>query len=265
MKGTPVTAPIISTTPGGQAARPTVAIFATCIADTMKPSVPKATVEVLERLGCTVVFPRGQTCCGQIMTNTGYFDQAVDTVRNYVRTFGGYDYVVAPSGSCVGSVRHQHEMLAQHAKDAALASDAKQVASRTYDLSEFLVDVLGVEDVGAWFPHKVTYHPTCHSMRVAKVGDRPLRLLRAVGGIHLLELPQAEQCCGFGGTFSLKNPDMSIAMASDKARHVRSTGAEYLVAGDHACLMNIGGVLQRQRSGVRTIHLAEILASTKEG
>ncbi|MGA4508820.1 (Fe-S)-binding protein [Propionibacteriaceae bacterium G1746] len=241
---------------------PTVALFATCIADTMKPSVPQATVAVLERLGCTVEFPRSQTCCGQIMTNTGYFDQAIDTVRNYVRTFGEYDYIVAPSGSCVGSVRHQHEMLANSIGDEALAAEAKVVAARTYDLTEFIIDVLGVEDVGAWFPHKVTYHPTCHSMRVAKVGDRPMRLLRAVGGIELVDLPEKDQCCGFGGTFSLKNSDMSIAMATDKARNVTGTGAEYLVAGDHACLMNIGGVLHRDQAPVRTIHLAEILAST---
>ena len=240
----------------------TVALFSTCITDTMKPSVPRATVEVLERLGCRVEFPREQTCCGQIMTNTGYFDEAVGTVRNYVRAFGDYDYVVAPSGSCVGSVRHQHEMIADHAGDAGLSRDAARAAGNTYDLSEFLIDVLGVEDVGAWFPHTVTYHPTCHSMRIAKVGDRPLRLLKAVAGLKLVDLPDATQCCGFGGTFSLKNPDMSIAMASDKARNVVSTGAEYLVAGDHACLMNIGGVLHRQRAGVRTIHLAEILAST---
>lgn len=248
--------------PGRPGAGLTVAIFATCIADTMKPSVPRATVEVLERLGCTVEFPREQTCCGQIMTNTGYFDQAVGSVRNYVRAFGDYDYIVGPSGSCVGSVRHQHEMIADHAGDAGLARAAGSAASHTYDLSEFLIDVLGVEDVGAWFPHTVTYHPTCHSMRIAKVGDRPLRLLRAVGGLKLVDLPEAEQCCGFGGTFSLKNPDMSIAMASDKAHSAVSTGAEYLVAGDHACLMNIGGILHRQRTGIRTIHLAEILAST---
>lgn len=242
----------------------TVALFATCITDTMKPSIPRAVVTLLERLGCRVEFPRKQTCCGQIMTNTGYFDEGLSTVKNYVDAFGGYDHVIAPSGSCVGSVRHQHEMLADHAGDAALAKEASQTAAATRDLSEFLIDVLGVEDVGAWFPHKVTYHPTCHSARIAKVGDKPLRLLRAVGGIEIVDLPEAEQCCGFGGTFSLKNPDVSIAMASDKARNVFSTGAEYLVAGDHACLMNIGGVLHRGRTGVRTIHLAEILASTQE-
>lgn len=245
-------------------ASPHVALFATCITDTMKPSVPIATVKLLERLGCRVSYPERQTCCGQIMTNTGYWDEAVPTVRNYVRSFEDYDYIVAPSGSCVGSVREQHPMLARHAGDAGLERDATAAASRTYELSEFLVDVLGVTDVGAYFPHRVTYHPTCHSVRIAKVGDRPLRLLRQVRGIDLIDLPKAEECCGFGGTFSVKNPDVSIAMASDKARHVRTTGAEYLVAGDHACLMNIGGVLHRGRSGVKTIHLAEILAATEE-
>lgn len=243
---------------------PHVALFATCITDTMKPSIPIATVQLLERLGCKVSYPASQTCCGQIMTNTGYFKEALPTVRNYVKSFGEYDYIVAPSGSCVGSVRDQHAMLAEKAGDKALQADATAVAGRTYELTEFLVDVLGVTDVGAYFPHRVTYHPTCHSMRITKVGDRPLQLLRAVRGIDLVELPMAEQCCGFGGTFSVKNPDVSIAMASDKARHVRSTDAEYLVAGDHACLMNIGGVLHRQRSGIRTIHIAEILASTEK-
>ncbi|GAA3859466.1 (Fe-S)-binding protein [Tessaracoccus defluvii] len=243
---------------------PHVALFATCINDTMQPSIPIATVKLLERLGCTVSFPKKQTCCGQIMTNTGYWKEALPTVRNYVEAFDGYDYVVGPSGSCVGSVREQHAMLARHAGDATLEKEASAAAARTYELSEFLVDVLGVTDVGAYFPHRVTYHPTCHSMRITKVGDRPLQLLRAVRGIDLVDLPKAEQCCGFGGTFSVKNPDVSIAMASDKARHVRSTDAEYLVAGDQACLMNIGGVLHRQRAGIKTIHLAEILAHTEE-
>ena len=186
------------------------------------------------------------------------------TVTNYVDSFGDYEYIVGPSGSCVGSVREQHPMLARWAKDRSLEREAEAVASRTYELSEFIVDVLGVTDVGAYFPHRVTYHPTCHSMRVAKVGDRPMRLLEAVKGMTLVPLPFAEQCCGFGGTFSLKNPDVSVAMASDKARHVRSTDAEYLIAGDNACLMNVGGMLHRQHSGIRTIHLAEVLAQTEE-
>ena len=249
------------------AARPTgvrVALFATCASDVMFPGTPKAVVTLLERLGCEVVFPDKQTCCGQPFANSGYFTESVPLVRNYVDTFAPYDYIVGPSGSCVGAVRHQHEMLAEHAGDAGLAREAGEVAGRTYDISEFLVDVLGVTDVGAYFPHKVTYHPTCHSMRIARVGDKPMRLLEAVKGITILPLADADRCCGFGGTFSLKNPDVSVAMAGDKARHVADTGAEYLVAGDNLCLLNISGVLNRQQAGVKPIHLAEILAGTEE-
>jgi L-lactate dehydrogenase complex protein LldE len=211
-----------------------------------------------------VVFPEAQTCCGQIFTNTGYADEAIPLVRGFVDTFAGYDYVVAPSGSCVGAIREQHHDLAERAGDAALVRRVDAVVPKVYDISEFIVDVLGVTDVGAYFPHRVTFHPTCHSLRVAHVGDRPERLLKAVKGVTFVELPQATECCGFGGTFSVKNPDVSISMASDKARHVRETGAEVLVAGDNMCLMNIGGVLRRQRAGVRIMHLAEILASTEE-
>ncbi len=240
-----------------------VALFATCANDVMFPQTPKAVVTLLERLGCEVVFPEGQTCCGQAFTNTGYFDEAVPVVRNYVRTFADYEYVVGPSGSCVGSVRHQHEMPAKHAGDEGLARAAAAEASRTYDISEFIVDVLGLTDVGAYFPPKVTYHPTCHSMRVAQVGDRPMRLLQEVQGITVLPLVDDDRCCGFGGTFSMKNPDISTAMAGDKARHVADTGAEFLVAGDNLCLLNISGVLGRMNSGVKPIHLVEILAATE--
>ena len=243
----------------------TVALFATCINDVMFPSTPKAVVTVLERLGCTVEFPLEQTCCGQMFTNTGYFDAAVPDVRNYVKAFSGYDYIVGPSGSCVGAVRHQHPMLAAHSGDEALAAEVDKVVARTYDFTELLVDVLGVTDVGAYFPHRVTYHPICHSVRVAKVGDRPYQLLSKVKGIDLVPLPDADQCCGFGGTFSVKNPDVSVAMGGDKARHVASTGAEYLVTGDNACLMHIGGLLHRQNAGIKTLHLAELLAHTESG
>jgi L-lactate dehydrogenase complex protein LldE len=243
----------------------TVALFATCINDVMFPGTPKAVVTVLERLGCTVEFPLEQTCCGQMFTNTGYFDAAVPDVRNYVKAFSGYDYIVGPSGSCVGAVRHQHPMLAAHSGDEALAAEVDKVVARTYDFTELLVDVLGVTDVGAYFPHRVTYHPTCHSVRVAKVGDRPYQLLSKVKGIDLVPLPDADQCCGFGGTFSVKNPDVSVAMGGDKAHNVLQTGAEYLVTGDNACLMHIGGLLHRQRAGVKTIHLAELLAHSEGG
>ncbi len=243
----------------------TVALFATCINDVMFPGTPKAVVTVLERLGCTVEFPLEQTCCGQMFTNTGYFDAAVPDVRNYVKAFSGYDYIVGPSGSCVGAVRHQHPMLAAHSRDEGLAAEVDKVVARTYDFTELLVDVLGVTDVGAYFPHRVTYHPTCHSVRVAKVGDKPYQLLSKVKGIDLVPLPDADQCCGFGGTFSVKNPDVSVAMGGDKARHVASTGAEYLVTGDNACLMHIGGLLHRQNAGIKTLHLAELLAHTESG
>lgn len=242
---------------------PTVALFATCFNDTMWPEAPRATVTLLERLGCRVLFPREQTCCGQMFTNTGYADEATPLVRSFVEVFGGYDHVVAPSGSCVGSVREQHAWLARRAGDEGLVAAVEQVAPRVLELSEFVVDVLGVTDVGASFPHRVTYHPTCHSLRMLHVGDRPLRLLREVRGIDLVELPGAEECCGFGGTFAIKNADTSIAMGADKARHVRSTGAEVLVAGDNSCLAHIGGILGRQRAGVRTMHLAEVLAATE--
>jgi L-lactate dehydrogenase complex protein LldE len=240
-----------------------VALMVTCLGDAMFPDAGKAVVTLLRRLGVDVEFPAAQTCCAQPMVNTGYLDEAVPVVRTFVRAFEGYDAVVTPSGSCAGSARHQHSIVARRSGDAGLAAAVADVSPRVHELSEFLVDVLGVEDVGASFPHSVTYHPTCHSLRMLGVGDRPERLLRAVRGLRLLGLPQAEECCGFGGTFAVKNADTSVAMGADKARHVRESGAEVLVAGDSSCLMHIGGVLTRQRAGVRVMHLAEVLASTE--
>ena len=238
-----------------------VALFTTCLVDALYPDAGRATVHLLERLGQAVEFPLEQTCCGQMHTNSGYFETAL--VRRYVDVFLPYDAVVVPSGSCTGSIRHQHLMLARAAGDARLAAQVEAVAARTYELSQFLVDVLDTEDVGAYFPHRVTYHSTCHSLRLLGVGDRPLRLLRRVRGIDLVELPRADQCCGFGGTFAVKNPDVSAAMLADKMEAVIETGAEVLCAGDRSCLMHIGGGLERLRAGVRTLHLAEILASTE--
>ncbi len=235
----------------------------TCINDALFPDTGRAVVTLLRRLGVEVDFPAAQTCCGQPMINTGYLDEAVPPLRSFVKAFDGYDAIVTPSGSCAGSARHQHAIVAQRSGDAALVAAVERTAPRTHELSEFLVDVLGVTDVGAYFPHRVTYHPTCHSLRMLGVGDRPTELLRAVRGLELVELPRAEECCGFGGTFAVKNSDTSVAMVSDKARHVRETGAEVLVAGDNSCLMNIGGTLTRQRAGVRVMHLAEILAQTE--
>lgn len=241
-----------------------VALFATCFNDTLWPETPKATVRLLDRLGCRVEFPMQQACCGQALTNTGYGRDAVPMVQRFADVFEGYDAVVAPSGSCVGSVREQHATIARQAGEHRLLERVERVAPKVYELSEFLVDVLGVTDVGAYFPHRVTYHPTCHSLRMLRVGDKPLQLLQAVRGIELVDLPSDTECCGFGGTFAMKNADVSVAMGADKCRNVAATRAEVLVASDNSCLAHIGGMLDRQRSGVRHMHLAEILASTEE-
>jgi L-lactate dehydrogenase complex protein LldE len=241
-----------------------IALFITCLADAMFPQVGRATVAVLERLGHTVVFPPDQTCCGQMHVNTGYQKQALPMVERFADVFAGYDAVVAPSGSCVGSVRHQHEVIAGRFGSPGLVEQVRGVATKTHELSELLVDVLGVTDIGAYFPHRVTYHPTCHSLRMLRVGDKPVQLLRAVEELDLVELPAAEECCGFGGTFAIKNADTSAAMLADKVRHVMDTGAQLCTAGDSSCLMHIGGGLSRIQAGTRTLHLAEILASTRE-
>jgi len=241
-----------------------VALFVTCLADAMFPEVGKATVRVLERLGEVVEFPADQTCCGQMHVNTGYQKQALPLVERFAEVFSSYDAIVAPSGSCVGSVRHQHSMIAKRFGSAGLVEQVEAVAAKTYELSEFLVDVLGVTDVGAYFPHRVTYHPTCHSLRMLRVGDKPVTLLRAVDALELVELPAADQCCGFGGTFAIKNADTSTAMLADKMRNVLDTGAEICTAGDSSCLMHIGGGLSRIRAGSKTLHLAQILAATRE-
>jgi L-lactate dehydrogenase complex protein LldE len=251
---------------GGGTAAVRVALFITCFNDTLFPETGMATVEVLERLGAEVEFPFAQTCCGQMHFNTGYQREAIPLVRRFVEVFGGYDAVVAPSGSCVSMVRELYPMAAELAEDRGLAGRIDELGPRVFELSEFLVGKLGVTDVGAYYPHRVTYHPTCHSLRMLKVGDAPLELLRNVRGIDLVELTEAEECCGFGGTFAVKNADTSAAMLSDKLRHVLDTEAEICTAGDNSCLMHIGGGLNRLRAGVGTVHLAEILASqTGEG
>ena len=241
-----------------------IALFVTCLADTLVPDVGKATTVLLERLGHRVEFPEAQTCCGQMHVNTGYQQEALLLVRRFVETFERYNVIVAPSGSCAGSIRHQHAMVARRCGDEKLAGRAEAVAGRTFELSQLLVDVLRMEDVGAYYPHRVTYHPTCHSLRLLRVGDRPVRLLRHVAGLDLVELPDADVCCGFGGTFAVKNADTSTAMLADKMRNVLGTRAEVCTAGDSSCLMHIGGGLSRLRTGVRTVHLAQILASTRD-
>jgi L-lactate dehydrogenase complex protein LldE len=224
-----------------------VALFITCFNDTLFPATGRAVVELLERLGHEVVFPEGQTCCGQMHGNTGYEEHGKTLVERWERVFAGEQVVVSPSASCVGFVR-------EHVPSSH---------GRLFELTELLVDRLGLTDVGASFPHRVTLHPTCHSLRLLRVGDRPRRLLEAVRGIDLVELPEADECCGFGGTFAVKNADTSMAMLSDKLRRVLDTRAEVCTAADNSCLMHIGGALRRQRAGTRVMHLAEILAATE--
>jgi L-lactate dehydrogenase complex protein LldE len=240
-----------------------VSLFITCFNDTIFPATGKAMVALLERLGHTVDFPMAQTCCGQMHYNTGYQRETVPLVRHFVEVFDTSEVVVSPSASCVGMVHELYPKLAELAQDAGLARAVAELIPRVFELSTFLVKKLGVEDVGAYFPHRVTFHPTCHSLRLLRVGDAPQRLLHKVKGIDLVELPHAEECCGFGGTFAVKNADTSMAMLSDKVRCVLDTEAEYCAAADNSCLMHIGGALHRQRAGVNPIHLAEILASTE--
>ena len=225
------------------------------------PAAAKATVHVLERLGHEVVFPTAQTCCGQMHANTGYVPEAADLARRTIGIFREYEAVVSPSASCVGTIREQYVHLAEEVGDELLASDARALAPKVFELSEFLVDVLGVTDVGAQFRGKVAYHPTCHSLRVLRLGDKPERLLGSVEGLELVDLDDRTECCGFGGTFSVKNADTSAAMLADKMASVRASGAEVLCAVDTSCLMHIGGGLRRTGSPPTIMHLAEILAS----
>lgn len=221
-------------------------------------------VRLLERLGHTVDFPLEQTCCGQMHYNTGYQEEAIPLVKRFVDVFEDAEVIVAPSASCVGMVHEFYGKLAERSGDPELIERVERTIPKVFELTQFLVNILGLEDVGAYYPHRVTYHPTCHSLRVLKVGDAPLKLLRNVKGIDLVELPAADECCGFGGTFAIKNADTSMAMLGDKIRHVKATGAEVCSAADNSCLMHIGGALSRQRSGVKPVHIAEILASTEE-
>lgn len=242
-----------------------VALFVPCYVDTLFPETAVAMVRLLERLDVAVDFPSAQTCCGQMHVNTGYAREALPLVRRFVDAFGAADLVVAPSASCVAMVRDHYPRLAAEAGDAALERAVAAVVPRVRELTEFLIDDLGREDVGAYFPHAVALHPTCHSVRMLHVGDRPQRLLRRVKGLRLRELPRADECCGFGGTFAVKNAETSAAMLADKVADAIGSRAEVLVAVDDSCLMHIGGGLARQRTGIRTLHLAQVLAATEGG
>ncbi|HEX2588020.1 MAG TPA: (Fe-S)-binding protein [Gaiellales bacterium] len=227
-------------------------LFITCFNDTLSPETGRATVDLLERLGHEVEFREAQTCCGQMHLNSGYRDEARDLARRFVKVFHDAEVIVTPSASCAGMVRESYPLL--------LGSDAGDVPGRVFELTELLYDRLGVSDTGASFAERVCYHPTCHSLRNLGLGDRPEQLLRTVHGLELLPLEDADQCCGFGGTFAVKNADVSAAMLADKLDRIEESGAQVVTAVDNSCLMHIQGGLRRRRSSVRAMHIAEILA-----
>ncbi|HEX5079998.1 MAG TPA: (Fe-S)-binding protein [Geminicoccaceae bacterium] len=237
--------------------QPHVALFVTCLIDLFRPSVGFAAVKLLERAGCRVDVPR-QTCCGQPAYNQGDRADTVAIARRTIAAFAGYDYVVAPSGSCAGMLKKHYPLLFDEA--SAEGAAARDLAARTYDLISFLADVCGVDAVDASLPARVTYHDACSGLRELGVKRQPRRLLASVRGLQLAELSEAEVCCGFGGTFCVKYPEISTRMVSDKAADVEATGAELVLAGDLGCLMNIAGRLKRQGSRVEARHVAEVLA-----
>lgn len=234
-----------------------VSLFITCLADQMYPQVGESVVRLLHRYGCEVDFPEGQTCCGQPAFNSGYQDETREVARAMIRAFEHSDYVVSPSGSCTGMIDHYYPHLFKD--DPVWLEKAEKLAHKTYEFSQFLVKVLGVDSIEAEFQAKVTYHPSCHAMRLLGVKEEPLKLLNSVEGVDFVELPRKEDCCGFGGTFAVKMADMSEAMVCDKAAQVCSTGASVLVGTDMGCLMNIGGRLNKEGQPVRVMHLAELL------
>jgi L-lactate dehydrogenase complex protein LldE len=237
-----------------------VSLFIACYNDTLFPETGKAVVRVLERLGHTVEFPAGQTCCGQMHWNTGYQAEAMPLLRRFVDQFKGAEAVVVPSSSCVAMMRDHYPKMALSLGDEGLIAEVDALLPRVFEFSEFLTKRLGLEDVGASYPHRVTYHASCHGLRNLGLGDGPLKLLKAVRGIDLVEIDGLEQCCGFGGTFAVKNAEVSGAMLAEKTAAILKTGAEACTACDNSCLMHIQGGLHRQGTGVKTVHLAEILA-----
>jgi len=230
-------------------------LFITCYNDTLFPETGRAVVSLLEKLGVQLDFNPKQTCCGQMHANSGFRGEAFSQAKRLVRLYS--------SSSCVAMIRDQYPGLIDELGNDSLRKDFAALLPRIYELSEFLIDRLGVEDVGAYFPHRVTYHASCHGVRALHLGDRPYRLLAKVRGLDLATLPNVDRCCGFGGTFSVKNAEVSSAMLAVKLHDVVSTGAEYCTALDNSCLMHLGGAMHRQYAGMKTIHLAEILASTE--
>ncbi len=239
-----------------------IALFVACYNDTLFPQTGVAVTELLERLGHTVEFPLAQTCCGQMHYNTGYHAEAVPLVHRFVEIFRDAETVCVPSASCVAMMREHYELIARNEDDPNLEAEVKALLPRIFEFSELLTEKLKLTDVGATFPHTVTYHPSCHSLRMLGINEGPQTLLRAVKDLTLIDLPNREQCCGFGGTFAVKNMDVSTAMLAEKKACVVETGADVVTALDNSCLMQIYGGLHRSGSNVRTLHLAEILNST---
>ena len=233
-------------------------IMITCLGEMFFPEVGVAMVKLLRRLGVTVDFPPGQTCCGMPLFNSGYHHDAALVAARTVKLFAQAEHVVVPSGSCAWMVKTEYPGLLKD--DPALRTQAEALARKTHELSQFLVEVLGVTTVASPFQGRVTYHDSCHLLRELHVEEEPRRLLRAVRGIELLEMQDYKLCCGFGGTFSVKFPEVSVAMGLDKMQAAQQAGAEYLVANDAGCLMHLAGLIHRQRSPLKTLHLAELLA-----
>ena len=237
-----------------------VSLFVPCFIDQLLPQVAVDTVKVLRRIGCAVDFPEDQTCCGQPAFNTGYWDEARPCAEHFVQVFKYAEIIVCPSGSCATMVRKFYSDLLT---TSSLRAEAMAVASRTFELSEFLVKVAGVTDVGATFPHTVTYHASCHATRELQVREEPLKLLREVKGLKLIEMQRFDECCGFGGTFAMKFSDISAAMGNSKAESIAKTEAEFVTAIDPSCLLHVQGILGKRQASARTIHLASILAQEK--
>jgi L-lactate dehydrogenase complex protein LldE len=238
-------------------------LFITCYNDTLYPETGRAVVRLLERLGVELDFNCKQTCCGQMHANTGFRAEAFSQAKRLVRIYQDTEIVVVPSSSCVAMIRDQYPTLIEELGNDALRREFEALLPRIYELSEFLIDKLGVDDVGAYFPHRVTYHASCHGVRALHLGERPFRLLSKVRGLRYMELANMDRCCGFGGTFSVKNAEVSSAMMAVKLQDVMATGAEYCTALDNSCLMHLGGAMHRQYAGMKTIHMAQILASTE--
>lgn len=235
-----------------------VQLFIPCFIDQLYPQVGFQMVKVLEKAGCTVSYNPSQTCCGQPAFNSGFWGESREVCSKFLNDFSGSDYIVAPSASCVGFVRNYYSKLFENSPESALA---KRTAERTFEFSEFLIHILKIEDLGASFPHKVTYHDSCAALRECKIKTEPRQLLSKVKGLELTEMNDVETCCGFGGTFAVKFEPISIAMGDQKITNSLATGAEYIISTDMSCLMHIDGCSKNHHTGLKVIHLAEVLAS----